>query len=377
MRRRALQSQPEQAEAPRQVLSAIVRHSIDETRPIRLNPHLSALINQEGIITFGWSAPDALNLELPESFFDELPRLRAGETTLAELKQSELWSPKVDRALQQLWHAKHLRYSSDWHDTSGSERYSRQLGWLSMNQEVRGREPDVIAKLKRESVAILGVGGLGTHVAWNLAASGVGNLHLVDGDTIELSNLNRQLFYTPADVGLRKVDVVAERLLQFNPDLVIRKTHKYLNGVDDILEVIRGSSMVVRAIDSPNESPVWVNEACVREGIPYMAGGFLPQGALVGPMVIPGETACLLCNQQTVHQRADRGSGGTLAPFVTATAGLFVAEIITYLAKLGPVRTAGRALAIHAPELGFGFVDISRNEQCAVCGQGSVRRESA
>jgi molybdopterin/thiamine biosynthesis adenylyltransferase len=214
-------------------------------------------------------------------------------------------------------------------------------------------------------------------VAWSLAACGIGELHFVDGDTVELSNLNRQLIYTPADIGLRKVDVAAQRLVAFNPELRVRTTHKYLNSVEDIVEVIRGCDFVVRAIDSPDESQEWVNLACVQVGVPYIGGGFLPQGLLVGPMVIPGVSACLACNQQEEMPRVDRGTGGTLAPLVSATGGLLAAEVITYLGKLGPVQTQGRALAISAPTLGFSFVDSPRNEDCPVCGREEERRALA
>lgn len=376
-RRRARRPGPAGAQRAREAIGAVVMHTIDHDRPLRLNPHLSAMDDGDGAITFAWSTPDALTLRLPPGFFDRLPKLREGTATLKELKQSDLWSPEVESALQRLWHDRHLRYSSDWDVPVENVRYSRQLGWFSMNTAARGKESAVQSRLRNASITILGVGGLGTHVAWNLAACGVGSLHLVDGDLIELTNLNRQLFYTPAEIGQRKVDVAAQRLVEFNPELRVTKTHKYLQSPDDILEVIEGTTFVVRALDSPQEALAWVNEACIRLGIPYSGAGFFPQGTIVGPTVIPGVSSCLACNQQATTPRFDRATGGTLAPLVSATASLLAAEVVTYLGELGTVQTAGRMIAISAPTLAFNVLDAPRNEHCPVCGRVEQRRASA
>jgi len=89
---------------------------------------------------------------------------------------------------------------------------------------------------------------------------------------------------------------------------------------------------------------------------------------VVGPTVVPGESACLACNAPAVAPRFDRGTGGTLAPFVFATSGLLACEVVTYLAKLGPVQTLGKMLAVNAPALSFNFRELTRNVNCPVCG---------
>lgn len=378
-RRRARRPNPNAAAAapPTRPLAAVVTHAIDPNRPLRLNPHVAAVGENEDTVTFAWSTPDALTVQVPAAFFDLIPRLREGQTTLSDLQKTEAWGPQTVRALQSLWHERHLRYAADWELSEADARYSRQLGWFSMNSQVRGKEAEAQARLRNSSVTILGVGGLGTHVAWNLAACGIGELHLVDGDVVELTNLNRQLFYTPADVGRRKVEVAAERLRDFDPHLRLRTTHQYLESVDDIRAVIAGSDFVIRAVDSPTESIAWVNEACVRLGIPYSGAGFFPQGTIVGPTVVPGESPCLACNAPPTPPRFDRGTGGTLAPFVTVTASLLAGETVTYLAKLGTVQTLGKMLAINAPAISFSFREVPLNRNCPVCSLPEKERVSA
>jgi molybdopterin/thiamine biosynthesis adenylyltransferase len=354
-----------------------VTQVIDATRPIRLNPFTTTVTNADGTVIFAWSAPDQLVIPNGRRLLDVLAELRKGSVTIEQLQQSGRYDAGVGDTIQRLWGLRHLRYTSDWEPIEGNARYSRQLGWLSMNAGVRGSEAAILDRLKAKTITILGVGGVGTHVAWNLAACGIGELHLVDGDTVEMSNLNRQLFYTPQDVGRPKVEVTAERLKQFNPDLKVRTTKMYLNGVSDIAKAIHRSDYVVRSLDSPAEIMTWVNEACLKAGIPSLGGGFFAQGAIVGPTVIPGETACLACNASSALPTVDRGTGGTFAPVVTTCAGLISGEVVAYLGKLGKVRTAGAIMLIEAPTFSINFSSIQKNENCRACGQAQARAVTA
>ena len=83
---------------------------------------------------------------------------------------------------------------------------------------------DAVAKLARSRVAVFGIGGVGGYTAEALARSGIGAIDLIDSDAVSVTNINRQLFATHSTVGRPKVDVARERLLDINPELVIR-TH--------------------------------------------------------------------------------------------------------------------------------------------------------
>src|SRR5512145_2342383 len=93
-------------------------------------------------------------------------------------------------------------------------RYGRHLSLGEFG--ARGQK-----RLKSARVAIVGLGGLGSPAAMYLAAAGVGTIGLIDGDRVDLSNLQRQVLYGDSDVGRLKVDVAAERLARMNPDLAI------------------------------------------------------------------------------------------------------------------------------------------------------------
>lgn len=189
--------------------------------------------------------------------------------------------------------------------------------------------------------------------------------------------MNRQLFYTPGDAGRPKVEVAGEPLAQLNPELRIRVTHSFLNSVAYIGRGIQGSDLVIRSLDNPPEIITRLNEACLAAGIPSLGGGFLTQGAVVGPTVIPGKTSCLSCNAPSVFPSANPGIGATFAPVVTTCAGLICGEAIAYLGELGPIRTAGTVMLIGVPTFAISFIGLPKNENCRACGQRARKAVNA
>lgn len=198
-------------------------------------------------------------------------------------------------------------------------RYSRQQGFFSLTTpDYRLHE----SALAAAHVLILGAGGVGSHVAWNLAAMGVGHLTIVDFDKIEESNLNRQLTYTPADIGLPKVEVLCQRLAAFNPHIELRPVQMKITSVADIAGLIGDATAVVRAIDTPIESANWVNEACVNAGVPFITGGFVDEIGIIGPSYVPGKSLCVACVDPPETKRL-HGTGPTFAPLVTLVGAMF------------------------------------------------------
>src|SRR5262249_15694463 len=152
------------------------------------------------------------------------------------------------------------------------QRYSRNLnGWTALSTD--GRTAAEMQKtLAKGHVLMLGVGGLGSCSAQSLAMAGCGNITLLDFDTIELSNLNRQLFHT-GDVGQLKTQVAKRRLAATNPDVKVWMLPIRLTGRDhvcSILDEVRPDIVVV-AIDRPTiAGDRWVNDACFEKGVPLV-----------------------------------------------------------------------------------------------------------
>ncbi len=143
------------------------------------------------------------------------------------------------------------------------ERYQRQL--VLPDFGVKGQH-----KLESANILIIGAGGLGIPVMQYLTGMGVGNICIMDADTVSLSNLQRQVLYGSNDVGKLKVEVAQSKLQQLNPEISISITPKMLTK-GNAHEYITGIDLVIDCTDSI-EARYLINDACVDAGIPFVYG---------------------------------------------------------------------------------------------------------
>ena len=155
-------------------------------------------------------------------------------------------------------------------------RFDRQLRYFSDVSNER-TPSQCQGKLEDARIAVLGVGGLGGWSALALACCGIGEMLLVDFDTVELSNLNRQILYGEADVGQPKARLAAARLGVFNSSIRVKTREERLDSEAAVAAVIEGYDLVVNAVDWPaHDIELWVNSACFAADIPYIAMSHYP-----------------------------------------------------------------------------------------------------
>jgi adenylyltransferase/sulfurtransferase len=230
-------------------------------------------------------------------------------------------------------------------------RYARQLimpGWGEGAQE----------KLKRSKVVVAGAGGLGSAVLTYLAIAGVGKIRMVDGDSVELSNLNRQMLHADGSVGRAKVESAKERLEQLNPDVEIEAIEEVITdaNVYDLVD----DSLIVDAMDNL-DTRYMLNRASIRKGLPLFHGAVY---GLEGraTTLIPGETPCIKCLYQGVL-------GGPI-PVVGVTPGVIgciqATEVIKYMLGVGELLT-NRLLIYDGVSLRFSEVKLRRDPGCDEC----------
>ncbi|HFK5506833.1 HesA/MoeB/ThiF family protein [Elizabethkingia anophelis] len=124
--------------------------------------------------------------------------------------------------------------------------------------------------LENARVLIIGMGGLGCPSAQYLVSSGIGTIGIADDDTVSLSNLHRQILYTPEDTGLSKVEVAAKRLQQQNPSVNI-VTHNLRVTSENVINLISEYDLIIEGTDN-FETKYLLNDACVLAGKPLIYG---------------------------------------------------------------------------------------------------------
>jgi molybdopterin/thiamine biosynthesis adenylyltransferase len=203
---------------------------------------------------------------------------------------------------------------------------NRQEGFFSLLWDDAAAKQE---KIRATKLLVLGCGAIGTHVIWNMVALGIEDLTILDFDTIELSNLNRQLFYSAADVGKDKVDVIAQRVQAINPSIKLTVHKRKIEKEEDLVDVIAESDFVVKAIDTPSDITKWINSVCVQYKKPYIAGGFLGTNGFVSPIYVPTHNSyCLECvNPNTRMDNISQGNA-TLAVLTTTVASKIVSCIL-------------------------------------------------
>jgi molybdopterin/thiamine biosynthesis adenylyltransferase len=236
-------------------------------------------------------------------------------------------------------------------DQNELARYNRQLIIPDFGEEGQ-------RKLKDSHVVIVGMGGLGCASATYLTAAGVGHITIVDFDTVELPDLNRQVLYWEEDVGKKKVTVAKRKLSRLNSRVEITPISTKITE-ENVLSLIDGAQVVVDGLDN-SATRLIVNSACVKQKIAYIYGGVSRLRGMV-TTIIPGKTPCLAC-------LSPEGVGGLGVLGVTPAiiANLQSLEAIKLLIGHSP-SLAGKLLLFNGDDMKFQVLEIRRNESCPVC----------
>jgi bacteriocin biosynthesis cyclodehydratase domain-containing protein len=259
-------------------------------------------------------------------------------------------------------------------------RYDRQLRYFADVAPDGLSAPDCQLRLREAHVLVLGVGGLGSWSALSLACCGVGRLTLVDGDAVELSNLNRQVLFAADDIGRPKANVAAATLRRFNPEMEVVPVGRTLGTPEEIGEAVRGSSLVVDAADRPaHDIERWVNAACFEHGVPYITMSHFPPFARVGPLYVPGETGCFNCQERAYRQSYElydhivdqrRGSpspAATLGPVCAFVGGQVALDVVHQLTGLCTPASKGMVRVFDTRTLAVTDEPVPRDPDCEVC----------
>lgn len=242
------------------------------------------------------------------------------------------------------------------------ERYSRQI----MIPDLGGSAQ---IRIRRGSILIIGAGGLGSPAAFYLAAAGVGTLGLVDGERVELSNLQRQILHFTSDIGRKKVDSAKEKLEQLNPEVKI-VTHPVRLDESNAREILGPYDFIIDGTDNFS-TKFLINDTAVSLGKPFSHAGIVRlQGQTM--TVLPGRTACYRCvfrEPPPPGEILNCQQAGILGAVAGTIGSIQAAEALKYLAGMEEDLLTDRLLTYDAKAMKFRTVDVARDPRCAACAQ--------
>ncbi|MCW4011172.1 MAG: ThiF family adenylyltransferase [Candidatus Bathyarchaeota archaeon] len=236
--------------------------------------------------------------------------------------------------------------------------YSRQVTLKELGEE--GQK-----KLCKATVAVVGVGGLGTVSSLYLTLAGVGNLRLIDQDVVETKNLHRQILYTPDDLDYPKAEVAAARLKKLNP-LVNAKAFSENVNAGNVERLLAGVDLVVDGLDNM-ATRYLVNRACVKMKVPYVFGAAIGMEGNLS-VFAPPKTPCLECmlpnlSDNDLLKCDTRGVLGATPGIIGAMQAF---EAVKVLAKVGtPLK--GKLMICDFNDMYFTTVDIAKRVKCPAC----------
>lgn len=250
--------------------------------------------------------------------------------------------------------------------TNVDERYSRQVLFKPLGQT--GQH-----KLESSTVTIVGCGALGSAIAETLTRTGIGTIHLVDRDYVELSNLQRQQLFTETDARqmLPKVAAAEQRLKAIRSDLQLFTYLEHLDaaGMEKLAAV---SDLILDATDN-FETRLLINDASVKFGVPWIYGACVGSSGVVFPF-IPGESSCFRCLLPVlpaINETCD--TVGIISPAVQVTAALQCTEALKWLSGN---RVAMRKKIHHFNLWDNSQLDIGvsriKDPSCKTCGPDAV-----
>ena len=244
------------------------------------------------------------------------------------------------------------------------ERYSRQI----VLKEVGGKGQK---KLLGSKVTVIGLGALGSSAAFYLAAAGIGTLQLIDFDTLEISNLHRQILHSTEDINRKKTASALKKLNSLNPDCKIEVVNDRITP-ENSKSLLRNSDFVIEGSDNI-PTKMLINDTCVSLKIPLTIAGVLRFHGQIISIVPEDNTSCYRCVFGDSIEGDDSMScsqAGVIG-FVPGILGCLEAnEALKYLLDIGNLLT-NKIMYVDLLRNSFDFIEVHRNNNCLACGDNA------
>lgn len=360
--------------------------------------------NKQGTICIGEVEDTGFLVENPPPFFLDLIELLDGRKSIPEI-HDQLTAQNHDlspESLIEIIDAMKNQGCIENGQTQPSqlsgeelEFYSRQLAFFSLSEKQGLPGYFYQEKLKSQKVIIFGMGGWGTWISLNLCQAGFGHLVLIDGDKIELSNLNRQVLFQHEDIGQLKSVIARDRLQKINPFINVKAfPHFVKNDATQIEKILEGGSLILICWSNlsyflEGNVDYKIHELAFQKKIPLLEVSADPLEIKIGPYFSNnGLDPCFKCIQNDVkstfystdpgmadfqNQALKRLESEThvvswqSAPALSTMAGLVVDQAIKTITGLSSPLCKGTTLKLSLKDYKMTQMKYSKNKQCEWC----------
>ena len=240
-------------------------------------------------------------------------------------------------------------------DTELELRYNRQIKLPLIGLE--GQK-----KIQQARIAIVGAGGLGSQLIYQIVGLGIGHIKVIDRDFVSISNLHRQILYTTEDVGRSKVEVAAEKCEKINPDVEIEAIHTTINQYN-ANEIVKDVDVVLDGLDSM-KIRTYIANAAWKYNIPYIFGGAKELYGNVSTF-IPRKSPCFSCLFSNISE-IPCVEFGIIPETLGIVASIQVMEALRIILGKKP-NLVGRMLYIDLNDLTFETINIKGEKDCNLC----------
>lgn len=237
------------------------------------------------------------------------------------------------------------------------QKFQTQLSFFDLLQPLSCVQSKIEQqqKLRATKIMVIGCGGIGCALLQSVAAAGIEQITIIDGDKVEMNNLGKQLLFTQQDIGTYKTVAAANQLLRIAPDAVILPVTTYINDATHLAAIIIETSkpdFIFLSADEPY-LPLWLDVVCKKLSIPFMKVSYLGATGFIGPLIIPeGRCFSQIIDTSSIEQLRNElinlhhnNHKHASTVFTNAViANMAVAEFVKFILHIGQVKTTGRRL---------------------------------
>ncbi|MFA6013740.1 MAG: molybdopterin-synthase adenylyltransferase MoeB [Gallionellaceae bacterium] len=246
-------------------------------------------------------------------------------------------------------------------------RYSRHI--LLPEIGIDGQQ-----KIDGANALIVGAGGLGSPAALYLAASGVGTLTLCDDDSVDLTNLQRQIVHRSGSVGDSKVRSAAKTLLEINPEIKVVALQERI-AAERMLELVAQADVILDCSDN-FATRYALNHACIKMGKPLVSGAAIKFSGQISVFDFRrADSPCYNClyPEEMESEEIRCATMGVFAPLVGIIGSLQAAEALKLILDI-PGTLTGKLVLVDALSMEIRTIKLSRDGQCSMCGQHRIAK---